>query len=117
MASGWYPKKREGSKTELERGEADVYIIHRLTSRNNMVRTQIYLTEKERTSLQLLAEQTGKTQSQLIRDAIDRLIGSLDKQNRLYLLRQARGMWKDRDDLPDFEELRKEFDRFSPRDE
>ncbi len=108
---------RGSCKIKIERGEADVYIIHRLNVRNNMVRTQIYLTEKERTSLQLLAEQTGKTQSQLIRDAVDRLIESLDQQNRLYLLRQARGMWKDRDDLPDFEELRKEFDRFPPRDE
>jgi len=86
-----------------------------------MVRTQIYLTEKERTSLRLLAEQTGKTQSQLIRDAVDRLIESLDQQNRLYLLRQARGMWKDRDDLPDLRVLRAESERFmeerSDRDE
>ncbi len=82
-----------------------------------MFRTQIYLTEKERTTLKLLTKQTGKSQSQLIRDAIDRLIESLDHQNRLYLLRQARGMWRGRKDLPDFDELRREFDRFPPKDE
>lgn len=39
--------------------------------------------------------------------------GFLDRYregNRLELLRGARGMWKDRDDLPDFEALRMEFD-------
>ncbi|MEE9465303.1 MAG: ribbon-helix-helix protein, CopG family [Candidatus Neomarinimicrobiota bacterium] len=82
-----------------------------------MFRTQIYLTEKERTTLKLLTKQTGKSQSQLIRDAIDRLIELLDHQNRRYLLRQARGMWRGRKDLPDFEELRREFDRFPPKDE
>ena len=82
-----------------------------------MIRTQIYLTEKEHTTLKLLTKQTGKSQSQLIRDAIDGLIELLNHQNRLYLLRQARGMWRERKDLPDFDELRGEFHRFAPTDE
>lgn len=32
------------------------------------------------------------------------------KENRTESLRGGRGMWKDRDDLPDFEELRSELD-------
>jgi len=39
-----------------------------------MVRTQIYLTEAERAALRAIARQTGKKQSELIRQAIDRLI-------------------------------------------
>ena len=31
--------------------------------------------------------------------------------DRLELMRQARGIWKERDDMPDFERLRGEFDR------
>lgn len=34
--------------------------------------------------------------------------------DRLELMRQARGIWKERDDLPDFEHLREAFDRISP---
>ena len=33
-------------------------------------------------------------------------------QDRLAKLRQACGIWRDRDDLPDPEELRSEWDRF-----
>lgn len=32
--------------------------------------------------------------------------------DRLAKLRQACGIWRDRDDLPDFEALRREWDRF-----
>ena len=39
-----------------------------------MVRTQIYLTEAERAALRAIARQTGQKQSELIRQAIDRLI-------------------------------------------
>lgn len=33
--------------------------------------------------------------------------------NRVKKMRQARGLWKDRQDLPDFRELRKEWDRLN----
>jgi len=78
-----------------------------------MVRTQIYLTEKERAALLNLARQTGKKQSELIRRAIDDFIDRYQPRERLAMLQQARGMWKDRDDLPDFRALRREFDRFA----
>lgn len=76
-----------------------------------MVRTQIYLTEIEQQALRVLARRTGRTQSELIREAIDRFIGQAEQTDRRLLLRQARGLWQDRTDLPDVVALRREFNR------
>ena len=76
-----------------------------------MVRTQVYLTEQEREELAALAEATGKKQSELIRQAVDRLIEQSVAKRRDAVLQRAAGMWKDRDDLPDFTAVRAEWDR------
>ncbi len=76
-----------------------------------MLRTQIYLTEEERAALRNMARETGKKQSELIRRAIDDFIERFQPRERLALLSQARGMWQGRDDLPDFQALRREMDR------
>jgi hypothetical protein len=81
-----------------------------------MVRTQIYLTEAERTALKAIARQTGKRQSELIRQAIDRLIEGFQPEERRARLQIARGMWQGRVDLPDFKTLRRELDRWSGRE-
>lgn len=87
-----------------------------------MFRTQVYLTEAEKHSLQLIGQEMGKSQSALIREAIDGFIhqvaGARDKKNqqRALILQAAKGLWAKRDDLPDFTELRKSFDRFDSND-
>lgn len=76
-----------------------------------MQRTQIYLTEAQREALAAIAGETGTTQSELIRRAVDGLIEDFRGGNRLDLLRRGRGLWRSRKDLPDFPALRRELDR------
>ncbi|NKB23010.1 MAG: ribbon-helix-helix domain-containing protein [Kiritimatiellae bacterium] len=76
-----------------------------------MIRTQVYLTEEEQDGLRALASQTGKKQSQLVRDAIDRLIEKFSEHRREAVLNEVAGMWKHRKDLSDPTVLRKEWDR------
>jgi Arc/MetJ-type ribon-helix-helix transcriptional regulator len=78
---------------------------------NAMVRTQVYLTEQEHQALQAIARQTRKSQSELIREAVDTLVRQFDVRIRLEKIRAARGIWRDRTDLPDFKALRGEWDR------
>jgi hypothetical protein len=76
-----------------------------------MVRTQIYLTEQERDELAILAEASGKKQSELIRNAVDVFIYQSSHGHRNAVLKEASGLWQNRTDLPDFTELRKTLDR------
>ena len=76
-----------------------------------MVRTQIYLTERQRDELAAIAKTAGKKQSELIREAVDRLIDQAGRSRREAVLREAAGIWKDRTDLPDFKQTRAEWDR------
>jgi hypothetical protein len=76
-----------------------------------MVRTQIYLTQRQRDELAAIAETCGKKQSELIREAVDQFIDQAGSGRRDVVLRQAAGIWKDRTDLPDFEAVRGEWDR------
>lgn len=78
-----------------------------------MVRTQIYLTEAQQRSLRAMAGSTGRKQSELIREAIDRFVADGATTQYHASLRQGAGIWKDRSDLPDFSALRAEADRFS----
>ena len=76
-----------------------------------MNRTQIYLTEEEIAALKTLSRRTGLNQSELIRKAVDQFIDKHSAARRKDLLTAARGLWKDRRDLPDFTALRREWDR------
>jgi hypothetical protein len=76
-----------------------------------MIRTQIYLTDKQRTQLAIIANNLGKKQSEIIREAIDRLIDQSGQNQKKTALQKAAGIWKERKDLPDFRAIRSEWDR------
>ncbi len=76
-----------------------------------MVRTQIYLTEEEREGIDAIAKSTGKKQSEVIREAVDRFLDLSKRSRREAVLKDAAGMWRDRGDLPDFSVTRRSWDR------
>lgn len=78
-----------------------------------MIGTELNLTEQERHALQEISRRTGKTEGELIREAVGQLINGFQVENRPALMQQAKGIWKDRSDLPAFEDLRREWDRAS----
>lgn len=64
-----------------------------------MNRTQIYLTEEEQNTLRTIANLRETTQSDVIREAIDQYIVKHQKAYRVQMLREARGIWANRDDI------------------
>lgn len=78
-----------------------------------MIRTQIYLTTEEMNALKALSYRTGKKQSELIREAIDEFLVKRSRTSRQQVLNDVAGIWQNRDDLPDYSELRNEWDRTS----
>lgn len=78
-----------------------------------MRRTQIYLDEKEDSQIQRIANNENRSKSDVIREAIDSYLIQKDKSTRNKRLTEAFGMWSERNDLPDFDRLREEFDRGS----
>ena len=78
-----------------------------------MIRTQIYLTQRQRDELAAIARSAGRKQSELIREAIDLFLERTGSSRRETVLREAAGIWKDRIDLPDFRSIRDGWDRDS----
>ena len=75
-----------------------------------MVRTQIYLTAEEKAKLGSLARRSGRKQSALIREAIDRFLARAWPAHRPSRMRASRGMWKDRA-VSEFRAIRQEVQR------
>ena len=76
-----------------------------------MVRTQIYLTERQRDDLAAIAKDRSKPQSEVIREAVDCFIEQWSRHGRERILREAAGIWSDRTDIPDYESIRASWDR------
>lgn len=73
--------------------------------------TELNLTDQERSVLQEIARRTGKTEGDLIREAVGRLINGFQIESRQIQMRKAKGIWKNRNDVPAFDDLRREWDR------
>ncbi len=82
--------------------------------RCEMTTAQVILTEAEAEAeaVQALSQSKGKTQEEILHDAIEQFLTQQKVENRLSALRQARGIWQGRQDLPDYAELRSEWNRF-----
>lgn len=76
-----------------------------------MVRTQIYLTEEEREDLRKIAKETGKKQSELIREAVDEYVADRQADRQLEIIDEIAGIWKNRTTVIDYEKVRKNWDR------
>jgi predicted DNA-binding protein len=76
-----------------------------------MLDTEINLTEQERNALQEISRRTGKTEGELVREALDQFIAQFQSEDQRRLMQQAKGIWKDRQDLPSLQDLRNEWDR------
>ncbi len=76
-----------------------------------MIRTQIYLTEEEKAQLETIALTRGVKQSELIREAVDELIEKYTPSQQLACIKQARGIWKNRRDIPALRDLRSGWKR------
>jgi predicted DNA-binding protein len=86
---------RAAVKTPISRGEA---VDTRLATMYTYImdRTQIYLTAEESAALERASIETGKTRSQLIREAIDEKYGSRRSlEEFMAALDAARGAWKE----------------------
>ena len=81
-----------------------------------MVR-QINLTESNGKKLDELSRQTGDSPDELANKAVERFaVVSGDDEHRKFnewreALLRLKGMWADRDDLPDFDSIRRSMDR------
>lgn len=63
-----------------------------------MVRTQIYLTEAIAEALDHLSRDTGRSKSQLIRDALERIyLADADRDELRTALRASAGKWRRRE--------------------
>ena len=71
-----------------------------------MIRTQIYLTEEEKTGLEAVALALGKKQSEIIRNAVDDLLARQGAVNKMKILDELAGIWGTRTDIPDIRSLR-----------
>lgn len=56
-----------------------------------MRKTSVYLTEEEAESLRRVAQATGKSQAELIRDGVRYVIGEAATSRRFYSLGKGRG--------------------------
>jgi metal-responsive CopG/Arc/MetJ family transcriptional regulator len=77
-----------------------------------MVRTQMYLTKEEQDKLNGISAETGKPQSELIREAIDSYVIKHSPESRKGILKKAKGIWENKTKIVDIQKMREEFNRY-----
>lgn len=77
----------------------------------HMVRKQVYITRAQERALAERARLSGRSQSELIREAIDLVTQEQQRTARQQVIQRVAGLWEGRTDLPDVEALRRESDR------
>jgi len=76
-----------------------------------MVEIAIKISDQTHEDLDHIARLTGKSEDQLVIEAVDQYLSKLHNGDRISAMRRAKGIWKDRDDLPRLEDLRREANR------
>jgi hypothetical protein len=78
-------------------------------------RTHVYLTDTQSRGLRALAAETGTSQAELIRQAVDDLLAARKGVDRQRTLDDAFGLWSDAPDLDKrMAQIRGEFDANIP---
>ena len=77
-----------------------------------MLTTQVTLTDQQTQALRAIAQRTGKTEKDVIVEAVEQFITRHTPHERQAALQQARGMWQNRTDLPELRTLREESNRY-----
>ena len=80
-----------------------------------MRRTQLYLDDDQHAQASRVAAESGQTLSDVVRAALDEYLLRRRRQRKDFLdaLGQAAGIWRNREDLPDFARARQETERAS----
>jgi predicted transcriptional regulator len=76
-----------------------------------MTTLAIELSEKEHRALESLAKDTGKSAQTIVKEALEEVLRDASTFDWKAAIGRGEGLWENRDDLPDFEQLRKEWDR------
>jgi hypothetical protein len=81
-----------------------------------MPTAQVTLTDAESREIELISQLQGKTPAALLHEAVADMLERHQHEKRLAALRQVRGLWQSREDLPTVEDLRSEWNRERPRE-
>lgn len=81
-----------------------------------MTLAQVVLSDRDKEALSELATETGKSEEQIVSEAVARYLSDAQRTRWRERLRAVKGMWADRTDLPDFAALRREADHRDSRD-
>jgi len=77
---------------------------------SGMVRKQVYITRAQEKALADRARLSGRSQSELIREAIDFITVEQQRTARQKVVQRVSGLWEGRTDLPGVENLRRKND-------